>query len=75
VPRRWSSIARHYPSPEQAEAGRSDRDITIDIAGPAGQTLFRLSEEFGVAFQIHYEIEDRLLPPLETILDATRRPG
>jgi Amidohydrolase len=60
---------RHYPSPEQAEAGRSDRDITIDIAGPAGQTLFRLSEEFGVAFQIHYEIEDRLLPALESILE------
>lgn len=59
---------RHYPSPEQVKAGRQDRDITVDIAGPAGQGLFQLSEEFGVAFQIHYEIEDRLLPDLETML-------
>jgi hypothetical protein len=63
---------RHYPSPEQAEAGRTDRDITIDLAGPAGQRLFQLSEKHGVAFQIHYEIEDRLLPVLEGML--TRYP-
>ncbi len=60
---------RHYPSPEQVSAGRSDRDIAIDITGPAGQTLFALSAEFGVAFQIHYEIEDRLLGPLESMLE------
>jgi hypothetical protein len=59
---------RHYPSPEQVSAGRSDRDITVDIAGPAGDALFALSAESGIAFQIHYEIEDRLLPPLETML-------
>jgi hypothetical protein len=60
---------RHYPSPEQVQARRTDRDITIDIAGPAGQALFALSAEFGVAFQIHYEIEDRLLAPLELMLE------
>jgi hypothetical protein len=60
---------RHYPSPEQVRARRTDRDITIDIAGPAGQALFALSAEFGVAFQIHYEIEDRLLAPLESMLE------
>lgn len=60
---------RHYPSPEQVRAGRTDRDITIDIAGPAGQALFALSAEFGVAFQIHYEIEDQLLAPLEAVLN------
>lgn len=59
---------RHYPSPEQAEAGRKDRDITIDIAGPAGHALFQLSERTGISFQIHYEIEDRLLPALESML-------
>lgn len=59
---------RHYPSPEQVEARRTDRDIAIDIAGPAGEALFALSAEFGVAFQIHYEIEDRLLAPLEAML-------
>ena len=60
---------RHYPSPEQVKAGRTDRDITIDITGPAGDALFALSAETGVAFQIHYEIEDRLLAPLEAILE------
>jgi hypothetical protein len=59
---------RHYPSPEQVEARRTDRDITIDITGPAGDALFALSAQFGVAFQIHYEIEDHLLAPLEAIL-------
>jgi hypothetical protein len=60
---------RHYPSPEQVQALRMDRDITIDINGPAGQALFALSAESGVAFQIHYEIEDRLLPALELVLE------
>ena len=60
---------RHYPSPEQVSAGRFDRDITIDITGPAGHALFALSAEFNVAFQIHYEIEDRLLAPLESGLE------
>jgi hypothetical protein len=59
---------RHYPSPEQAAAGKSERDITIPIDGPAGEALFALSERTGVAFQIHYEIEDRLLPALEAML-------
>ena len=40
---------------------------------PAGQALFALSMEFGITFQIHYEIEDRLLPALESMLD--RYPG
>lgn len=60
---------RHYPSPEQVRARNNTRDISIDLAGPAGQTLFSLSEEFGVAFQMHYEIEDRLLAPLEAMLE------
>jgi hypothetical protein len=59
---------RHYPSPLQAKAGRADRDITIPLDSPAVQALFRFSEESGAAFQIHYEIEDALLPPLEALL-------
>lgn len=60
---------RHYPSPQQVKAGRWDRDVSIDITGPAGHALFGLSAEFDVAFQIHYEIEDRLLAPLESMLE------
>lgn len=59
---------RHYPSPEQVAAGQTFRDITIALDGPAGHALFQLSEETGLAFQLHYEVEDRLLPMLETML-------
>lgn len=59
---------RHYPSPEQVAAGQTVRDITIPLDGPAGEALFRLSEDTGLVFQLHYEIEDRLLPALETML-------
>lgn len=64
---------RHYPSPEQAAAGMSARDITVPIDGPAGQALFKLSADTGMSFQIHYEVEDALLTPLEAMLD--RHPG
>jgi len=64
---------RHYPSPEQVHANNRSRDISIDIGGPAGQALFSISEESGVAFQIHYEIEDALLGPLETMLERYPR--
>lgn len=59
---------RHYPSPEQAAAGQFQRDITVPIDGPAGDALFALSAQFAVPFQIHYEIEDALLPALEAVL-------
>lgn len=58
---------RHYPSPRQAKRGE-DRDETVPIDGEAGHRVFRLSEASGLAFQIHYEIEDGLLPPLEKML-------
>lgn len=60
---------RHYPSPEQVAAGQFQRDITIPIDSPIGDRLFGLSAEFQVPFQIHYEIEDALLPPLEAVLE------
>ncbi|MBA4329911.1 MAG: amidohydrolase [Polaromonas sp.] len=59
---------RHYPSPEQVEARNNGRDITVPLDGPAGHALFQLSEDTGTAFQIHYEIEDPLLPVLESML-------
>lgn len=59
---------RHYPSPMQWRAGRFDRDVTIPWDTKAVHDLFRFSEEHSVAFLIHYEIEDALLPPLEEML-------
>ena len=59
---------RHYPSPRQAKRGEIDRDVQVPIDGPAGHRLFSLSEKTGLPFQIHYEIEDGLLAPLEKML-------
>jgi len=59
---------RHYPSPRQVRRGRLDRDVHVPIDGPTGHRLFRLSESTGLPFQIHYEVEDALLPPLEKML-------
>jgi len=58
----------HYPSPRQLKRGQTQRDLALPIDGELGHRLFRLSEETGISFQIHYEIEDQLLPPLEKML-------
>lgn len=59
----------HYPSPRQAKRGEEDRDVRIPIDGPTGHQVFGMSEKTGLAFQIHYEIEDELLAPLEKMLE------
>ena len=59
---------RHYPSPRQIERGETHRDVSIAIDGPHGHRLFAFAERTGVPFQIHYEIEDSLLVPLEAML-------
>lgn len=59
---------RHYPSPRQVRRGEMFRDVDVAIDGPLGHRLFAMSERLGLAFQIHYEIEDRLLPALESML-------
>ena len=60
---------RHYPSPRQVKRGELDRDVNIPIDGPTGHRLFALSEKLGLAFQVHYEVEDELLTPLERMLE------
>lgn len=60
---------RHYPSPRQAKRGELDRDVTLPIDGPIGHRVFAMSEKTGVPFQIHYEIEDELLAPLESMME------
>ena len=59
---------RHYPSSSQFVSGQLDRDVTVSLDDPSVHDVFRLAEESGVAFQIHYEVEDALLTPLEAIL-------
>jgi predicted TIM-barrel fold metal-dependent hydrolase len=59
---------RHYPSPLQFNAGRMDRDVDVPLDDPAVDRIFDRAATAGVAIQIHYEIEDRLLPPLEALL-------
>jgi len=61
---------RHYPSPAQYKAKKLWRDITIPIDGAWGHAIFQLSSETKLAFQIHYEPEDELLPILEKMLKA-----
>lgn len=66
---------RHYPSPLQYRAGRQDRDVNVPLTDPGVEAVFRLAAQTGMALQIHYEIEDELLPPLEELLErhaATR---
>jgi hypothetical protein len=59
---------RHYPSPHQYKRGAMHRDVTIPINSNVAEKLFSFSEKSGLSFQIHYEPEDRLLPPLEEML-------
>lgn len=59
---------RHYPSPRQVKRGRLDRDVRIPIDSQTGHRVFSMSERTGLPFQIHYEIEDELLTPLEGML-------
>lgn len=59
---------RHYPSPRQAKRSEMDRDVHVPIDGPIGHRVFSMSEKTGMALQIHYEIEDELLAPLESML-------
>ncbi len=59
---------RHYPSPRQVRRGELQRDGAIPIDGPIGHRVFGMSARLGIAFQIHYEIEDALLVPLEQML-------
>lgn len=59
---------RHYPSPDQIQRGNMGRDEDLAIDSPAGHQLFQFSAESGISFQIHQEIEDQYLPPLEKML-------
>lgn len=59
---------RHYPSDLQFNAGRMNRDVDVPLDDPAVDRVFELAGKAGLALQIHYELEDRLLPPIEALL-------
>ncbi len=59
---------RHYMSPRQYERGETERDVSLPLDSPAGIALFAYAERSGIPFEIHYEVEDALLPPLEAML-------
>jgi hypothetical protein len=59
---------RHYPSPDELQRGRTDRDEHLQLDSPAGHLLFAFSAESGIPFQVHQEIEDQYLPVLEKML-------
>lgn len=59
---------RHYPSPDQIQRGNTERDEDFPIDSAAAHELFKFSAESGIPFQIHQEIEDQYLPPLEKML-------
>ncbi len=59
---------RHYPSPRQVKRGALARDVRVPIDGPVAHRVFSLSAATGLPFQIHYEVEDELLAPLEKML-------
>lgn len=60
---------RHYPSPRQVKRHNTNRDVKVPIDGAVGHRAFALSEKTGLPLQIHYEIEDELLTPLEMMLE------
>jgi len=59
---------KHYMSPRQYRRGDAYRDVFIPIDSNAGHKLFEFSQQSGISFQIHYEVEDDLLPALESML-------
>jgi len=61
---------RHYPSPRQVKRNESYRDITIPIDSEPAHLLFAFAEQSRKPFQIHYEVEDTLLAPLEKMLQT-----
>lgn len=59
---------RHYMSGKQYKKGDTHRDLDIPIDGKMGEKLFAFSEKSGIPFQIHQDIEDKTLIPLEKML-------
>ena len=54
--------ARHYPS------SVNSRNVHTPVDSAGMQVVFQLSSETGIAFSLHHEAEDALLPELEKML-------
>lgn len=60
---------RRYPNLYDLQRGGEwDVEISEPIDGSIGRRLFEFSQRTGIPFQIHYETEDALIPPLEEML-------
>jgi hypothetical protein len=59
---------RHYPSDLQFNAGKMNRDVDVRLDDPSVDRVFELAANARLALQIHYELENSLLPPLEALL-------
>ncbi len=65
---------RRYPSINDIQMGGDwDTELAEPIDGPIGRRLFAFSQRTGIPFQIHYEVEDALIPPLEAMLQRYPR--
>ena len=58
---------RHYSSDLDVEVS-APADLSVPIDGPFGRELFAYAERTGKPFELHYEVEDALLPALERML-------
>lgn len=61
---------RHYMSSSQCRSGKSHRDVSVPLISKNGHRLFALSQETGLAFLIHLEMEDKQIYDLEIMLAA-----
>ncbi|MCX5795451.1 MAG: amidohydrolase family protein [Elusimicrobia bacterium] len=60
---------RRYPANDNLTMGNElEYDLAEPIDGPLGRRLFQFSQRTGIPFQLHYEPEDALIPPLEAML-------
>jgi len=55
---------------EELKHHKTVKEISIPIDSLAAQELFQFSERTHIPFEIHYDVEDALLPPLEKMLET-----
>ena len=61
---------RHYPSNDQIQIKdiKDKSNFMTPIDGQIAEEFFKFSSDHDIPFQIHYEVEDSLLPALDNML-------